>query len=547
MAKKLLALLLALIMVVGLVACGEPSEEPNNDETTGQAENPEVEQTEAATLADPSTVQFSVMLEASIEDASQMPMMQMLEELTGYSPEFLEISPAAAEEQFELLWLEEELPNVVTFGLSTSTVERLANEGLLADLAPYMTEENCPNMYKYLQEHEWDMLSDSEGHIYMVGTFEDSYISRGLCINTEWLAAVGMEMPETPDELLEVWRAFKTQDPNGNGIADEIPFASEMSSTGAITYLQPLFGMFGTVGGWQVDEDGNVFLGETTEDYKEGIKWLRQAYAEGLIDPELFTMDLQSFKAKAQSDPLIYGSTLGFVYSAPSRSFTAETWTQYETMLPMINDDGVRLWLNPSATASTLNKLCVVTADTDPETITHIVRWFDAMYEPRIGAQLDQAPLGIGLTDRGDGYYEFGYVEGADIGEYQSYDDWRAAMHTQCLPKVLTDYAEDLADFRVYIEASPIETVYAERNTYYRENCVLNNYLAQDAATEEETEINNTYETEFNAYWRNQLATWITGQGDVDAEWDEYIQTLYDLGLQELTDMKQARYDRYVG
>lgn len=35
---------------------------------------------------------------------------------------------------------------------------------------------------------------------------------------------MGLEVPETLDDFYDVCMAFKTQDPNGNGIADEIPF-----------------------------------------------------------------------------------------------------------------------------------------------------------------------------------------------------------------------------------------------------------------------------------------------------------------------------------
>ena len=46
-----------------------------------------------------------------------------------------------------------------------------------------------------------------------------------LSINTTWLERLGLEMPETLEEFANVLRAFRDQDPNGNGIQDEIPFS----------------------------------------------------------------------------------------------------------------------------------------------------------------------------------------------------------------------------------------------------------------------------------------------------------------------------------
>lgn len=555
MAKKLLALLLVMIMVIGLVACGEKTPDPTDPPKQNETNDPAVEQTEAPTMADPSTVKFTVAIETALEDASVMPMFQMISEGTGYYPDYYEVSPAAASEQYELMWLEDEIPNFITLsGLNATDAAQKGEEGLIADLAPYITPELCPNMFKYLQDHEWDQLTDSEGHIYYLGTFEDTYIGRGIAINKTWLEKLNLEVPNTPDELLNVWRAFKTQDPNGNGIADEIPFAFQQAKkTPAMTYLWPMFAMFGEdapTKDWQLDDEGNVVFSWATESYKEGVKWFAQAYAEGLIDPENFTMDLNTFRGKCQGETQIYGSVTTFVYTAPSQCFTEEIALEhYEWILPMVNQaTGKRHWENPGQYPSGLNQLCAISGDTDPETIKHILKWVDFMYDPYIGTQLDQAPMpwGVYADESNPGYYNYP-TPGADFGTYTDYNEWRAAMHTQDLPKVITDYAENLRDWRVNILSSAIEVAYAERNVWYREECVLHNYCAMDAATEEETEIANLYNTEFTAYWKNQMALWITGQGDIDAEWDAYIEKLNTLGLQELTEMRQARVDRKLG
>ena len=42
-------------------------------------------------------------------------------------------------------------------------------------------------------------------------------------INNNWLTKLGLPIPKTVDELQTTLKAFKTQDPNGNGQADEIP------------------------------------------------------------------------------------------------------------------------------------------------------------------------------------------------------------------------------------------------------------------------------------------------------------------------------------
>ena len=53
-------------------------------------------------------------------------------------------------------------------------------------------------------------------------------------INKTWLDKLGLEVPKTWDDLRKVMEAFKTQDPNGNGEADEIAFNPREQSTGKI-------------------------------------------------------------------------------------------------------------------------------------------------------------------------------------------------------------------------------------------------------------------------------------------------------------------------
>ena len=40
-------------------------------------------------------------------------------------------------------------------------------------------------------------------------------------------------------------------------------------------------------------------------------------------------------------------------------------------------------------------------------------------------------------------------------------------------------------------------------------------------------------------------AAFLTGQIDIDTEWDTFIKTLYDMGLQDVIDVYQAALDRY--
>ena len=61
-----------------------------------------------------------------------------------------------------------------------------------------------------------------------------------LWINTTGLNTLGLAMPETTDDLEAVLLAFKEQDPNGNGLADEIPLTGATGTWSADVYDYPM-------------------------------------------------------------------------------------------------------------------------------------------------------------------------------------------------------------------------------------------------------------------------------------------------------------------
>ena len=71
--------------------------------------------------------------------------------------------------------------------------------------------------------------------------------------------------------------------------------------------------------------------------------------------------------------------------------------------------------------------------------------------------------------------------------------------------------------------------------------------LVNTPALPEETEILNRYLADIQKYYNETMANWICGNGDIEAEWDTYVQHMYDMGLQQVLDVYQAQYDRANG
>lgn len=83
-----------------------------------------------------------------------------------------------------------------------------------------------PNYFSRLPlDDAADAIPSSDGKSYYIGYLLSQNINTDghFFINRTWLDRLGLAVPTTIEELTDVLRAFRDRDPNGNGLADEIP------------------------------------------------------------------------------------------------------------------------------------------------------------------------------------------------------------------------------------------------------------------------------------------------------------------------------------
>ena len=102
---------------------------------------------------------------------------------------------------------------------------RYGREGILIALNPLIDDpEKSPNIQAgfELKPYIRPSITTPDGNIYSLPDFSECYhcsVAQKAWINTEWLDALGLDMPGTTAELETVLEAFQTGDPNGNGQA----------------------------------------------------------------------------------------------------------------------------------------------------------------------------------------------------------------------------------------------------------------------------------------------------------------------------------------
>ncbi|MCZ4150304.1 ABC transporter substrate-binding protein, partial [Escherichia coli] len=93
----------------------------------------------------------------------------------------------------------------------------------------------------------------------------------------------------------------KTEDPNGNGKADEIPLTS-VKLDDLRMYFLGFWGMYDPV--VYVDKQDKVFYTPMQEGYKGYLEFMNRLWKEELLDHETFSQTPEQKKAKGENNQI---------------------------------------------------------------------------------------------------------------------------------------------------------------------------------------------------------------------------------------------------
>lgn len=211
-----------------------------------------------------------------------------------------------------------ELPDIFT--AYYSTYAEAAQEGLLADMTD-LVEEYGSDRLKAIFEANADLIEACkiDGRLYCIPALSvaSELNTQFLWIRQDWLDAVNMDAPTTWDELVEVARAFTTQDPDGNGQDDTYGIGLSGSSPwwGGVASFEGFAAAFHAVGSqnWIKDAEGNIVYGGIQPEMKDALAAAAQLYEEGILDPEFNTKDVDAVIADVYSNKI--GMLFGMNYA----------------------------------------------------------------------------------------------------------------------------------------------------------------------------------------------------------------------------------------
>ncbi len=563
-AKRIVAsLLMTAMLVTSFAGCAKkaPDEVKDNKPTQGAESNNNtntdnsgnVTPTPVAEKTWPDDVSVSWYIRGGAADFNNylykdLKGIHKIEETTGIDIDFNVVnapSNGEIDEQYLLMIAGGNYPDVIQYlhnEVYSGGVPKLNEEGVCIELND-LIENYMPNLKKILEENPElarDMRNDEGKYLYFtkLNTFnklEDVLdISWwGFLMRKDWLENVGLEAPKTLDEWYTVLSAFKTQDPNGNGLQDEIPFDA---GAGAISMFMPAFGF---LNGVYLDENGKVGYGQASTEYKEFLETMNKWYNEGLI-ANVFDENGKPVSSSI-TDENIYADISG------SWKGLANNWEQ---RLPKVleKNPNADLVAVPWITTADGNKYTpntyfthigreqiLITPDCKyPEAVATVI---DYMYSEEGSRLLTWGIEGETYETKADGTRQLtDYAN--EVIEY--YDGkfpriFSYAMSHVGFPRIDSNDFSASSKGEQYTSACELWAD-ASRELLYPTSIVL-------TPAEREAAIGTT--TDLADYIAEMQLKFITGEEPL-TNYDNYLSTLDKMGINKLIQAHQDAYDRYL-
>lgn len=190
--------------------------------------------------------------------------------------------------------------------------QQLYQNGNLADLSDAYEKYASDDLKKIMTDDGGAALDSSkrDGKLYALPYFLDPIEStRMLWVRKDWLTKLKLPEPKTMDDMLAIAKAFKEQDPDGNGKPDTYGLAATKDIFGSIGGLEEFFyGNHAYPDIWVKDDSGKLVNGFTQPQMKTALTKLQELYKTGILAKEFGTKD----GGKLQED--LTSAKLGMTY-----------------------------------------------------------------------------------------------------------------------------------------------------------------------------------------------------------------------------------------
>ncbi len=452
---------------------------------------------------------------------------------------FTEPSEAAASEQYNLmiaggdmtdLICENNLAEMGAVSAYNGGYDKAIADEVYLDLMDYL--DYAPNYACYIMNEpaNYKVAITDEGHLpafYQIYS-ETALNNMGEVVNTEMLAAIGMEAPDTVAGWLTVYEKMAN-----NGVK----YPMEVSDTGSI-----MQGMFTGAIGATLDTTilldnatGELVLGVISDETRSYIEMFMDCNKKGWMNPDWINslmMDFTAFNAQETATRNAMANEISTYYDYYGVAVEA---------VPIVHREGygdkeTAINAASQATVTTMGSMVVTTDCRDIEATMGFMDWF--------------------YSTEGADCANFGFEEGEvyDLvdGQKQINDHYEEKNQTNVQMKNI--YTHD-GDFGlVYPNLRYAVADEAARAAYdlwatgdSTESAIYTSLPTAVALTSEESEAVMTHLNDMGTYIETTVSTWMClGAELTDDSWNQFVSTCQGFQLDEILSAYTAAYQRYL-
>ena len=462
---------------------------------------------------------------------------RVLADRTGVHLDWTVVNPDSEGEKFNLMIASNDLSDIISNGttLYSGGGESAVNDEIFIDHLPYLTEEITPQIVRLMEQYPDavpDALTDSGWLAGMpqLSMQTETSTTFGWLVRQDWLDDLGLQHPETYDELHDVLKAFKDEKDA------DAALVLNYASTGMNSALVQGYGILGTVADAAMAEpfyqvDDVVMYGPIQPEFKDYLQMVHDWYAEGLIWKDYMSAtDFQNPPTDivlADRSGVFYGEV---IYMAAYQNQSTDPNFRLTANPDFVQNKGDLLPFSDERSYAAATPWSISTQCEDPELL---MRWCNYLYTDEGALLANYGIEGESFTWGEDGTPVF-----TDLVLNNPDMNTTVALFMYCMDRG-PFYRDEVREQSGY---TPDQK---EASGIWLSNMTTGRTIGTARLNSDETEISNRIYGDIKTYIEENVLKFVTGQRDL-SEFDAYVQDIEDMGIAEVTALYQDAYERYL-
>jgi len=453
---------------------------------------------------------------------------QKYEENTGVKVKFIHPAIGQEREQFNLLIASGDLPDII-LGAAFYTGGEFQGmaDGVFMDLTDYLPIY-APDYYKVIQENTafYREVSNDDGRIpafYAYKVPGDPPFRR-VILREDILAEIGVEIPRTPADYEVMFQKILAQ-----GITPYI-----LDRAGYEEQFMGLYGVWATNRGDFFNDNGTVKYGPIQPGFKKYLELLNDWYRKGYISKDFTSLDIN------QTRTMLDTKKAGMIVDAIVANFNRSHGMGYTVTAapyPRLTPGQKLHYEGNDATPKMPQEVNVGAISATSKNKEVALRFMNYAW----------TEMGIELFNWGVEGHNFDKADGKNVYNSLMLENPRfGTEEASYIYKMHFFPKYNMPDTEVHANLLKSPAALASRFKWYPDPDMDSSHrLPNIQLTQEELNSRTRIMTDITTYTNEMVLKFIIGATPL-SEFDNYVNVIKRLGIDEATSITQGAYDRYL-